>query len=297
MANLVQRPDKDETSLLRLNPGPLFDLYHHLLTASWPALIAIIAGSFISVNLLFATGYFLDGGIENARSGSFLDMFFFSVQTMATIGYGKMAPVSLISNLLVSIEALCGLLGLAVVTGLVFSKFSRPTARVRFSRCAIVAPRDGVPSLMFRMANVRANRIVEGEIHVVLARQEATLEGDSVRRFFDLTMSRSRSVLFNLTWTAIHPLVENSPLYGQTAESLARCDGEIIVSLTGLDESFSQTVHARHSYRFDQIHWDVRFVDVLKRQRDGAMIVDYTHFDDVEPLFPAKQINSSQIAP
>ena len=289
MANPVPRHENDDGPFIRPRPGPLDDLYHHLLTASWPALIAIIAGAFVVANLLFATGYYLDGGIENARSGSFLDMFFFSVQTMATIGYGKMEPASLISNVLVSIEALCGLLGLAVVTGLVFSKFSRPTARVRFSRYAIVAPRDGVPSLMFRMANLRANRIVEGEIHVVLARQEETLEGDSVRRFYDLTMSRSRSSLFMLTWTAIHPLVKNSPLHGQTRESLARCDGEIIVSLTGLDETFSQTVHARHTYGFYDIQWGVRFVDVMKRQPDGEFVIDYTHFDDIEPLLPAKQ--------
>ena len=289
MAQFIPRLDNDDGPPIRAHHGPLDDLYHHLLAASWPALIAVIAGGFIVANLLFATGYYLDGGVENTRSGSFLDMFFFSIQTMATIGYGKMEPVSLICNILVSIEALCGLLGLAVVTGMVFSKFSRPTARVRFSRCAIVAPRDGVPSLMFRMANMRNNRIVEGEIHVVLARQEDTLEGDSVRRFFDLTMSRSRSVLFMLTWTAIHPIVENSPLHGQTRESLARYQGEIIVSLTGLDETFSQTVHARHSYGFDEIHWGVKFVDVLKRQPNGRLVVDYTHFDDIESLSPTKQ--------
>jgi inward rectifier potassium channel len=292
MAYLVSPQKSDQASDNdgdeRTRRGPFDDLYHYLLTAGWFELIGIVALFFVAANLIFATGYYLDGGIENTHSGSFLDMFFFSIQTMATIGYGKMEPISLFCNILVSIEALFGLLGLAVVTGLTFSKFSRPTARVRFSSCAIVGPRDGVPSLMFRMANLRNNRIVEGEIHVVLARQEVTLEGDSVRRFYDLTMSRPRSALFQLTWTAIHPIIENSPLYGQTRDSLLGVQGEIIVSLIGFEETFSQTVHARHSYRFDQVQWNVRFLDVLVRQPDGSFKVDYAHFDDFESIGSAE---------
>ncbi len=167
--------------------GIFEDLYHFLVTSSWPALIGLIAAAFTLANLLFATGYYFDHGIENARTGSFADMFFFSVQTMATIGYGKMEPVTLFSNILVSIEALTGLLALALMTGLVFSKFSRPTARVRFSRYVVIGPRDGVHSLMIRAANLRANRIVEADMHVVLARQEVTAEGDGIRRLYDLT--------------------------------------------------------------------------------------------------------------
>src|SRR5579863_676960 len=164
--------------------GVFEDLYHFLVTSSWPALIGLIAGAFTFANLLFAAGYYFDQGIENARTGSFADMFFFSVQTMATIGYGKMEPVTLFSNVLVSIEALTGLLALALMTGLVFSKFSRPTARVRFSRYIVIGPRDGVDSLMIRAANLRANRIVEADMHVVLARQEVTVEGETIRRLY-----------------------------------------------------------------------------------------------------------------
>ena len=186
------------------------DLYHFLVTASWPALIGLIAAAFTLANLLFATGYYLDQGIENAHSGSFTDMFFFSVQTMATIGYGKMEPVTLFSNILVSIEALTGLLALALMTGLVFSKFSRPTARVRFSRKVVIGPRDGANSLMIRAANLRANRIVEADMHVVLARQEVTVEGETIRRLYDLPMTRSRSAMFALSWTAVHQIVDGS---------------------------------------------------------------------------------------
>ena len=268
--------------------GAFEDLYHFLVTSSWPALIGLIAAAFTIANLLFAAGYYLDGGIENARTGSFADMFFFSVQTMATIGYGKMEPVTLFSNILVSVEALTGLLALALMTGLVFSKFSRPTARVRFTRYVVIGPRDGVHSLMIRAANLRANRIVEADMHVVLARQEVTAEGDTIRRLYDLAMTRSRSAMFALSWTAVHQIVEGSPLFGQTRESLANCAPEIIVSIIGLDETFSQTVHARHTFELDEIVWGARFADVLVLHPDGSRSVDYTRFDDVEMVTPAK---------
>jgi len=266
----------------------LDDLYHYLVTASWPALIGIIALAFLIANLVFAVGYYLDGGVENARYRSFADMFFFSVQTMATIGYGKLVPVTLFSNILVSIEALTGLLALALMTGLVFAKFSRPTARVRFSRYLVVGPRDGTTSLMIRMANMRANRIVEANIHVVLARNETTVEGESIRRFYDLTMTRNRSAMFALSWTAVHRIVEGSPLFGQTRDSLANGRSEIVVSITGLDETFSQTIHARHTYELDEIIWGARFADVLILDPDGTRSIDYSRFDDVEMLAPVK---------
>jgi inward rectifier potassium channel len=264
------------------------DLYHSLVTASWFGLIARIALAFTLANLIFAAGYYFDQGIENVRSHDFIDMFFFSVQTMATIGYGKMEPVTLFSNILVSIEALTGLLALALMTGLVFSKFSRPTARVRFTRYAVIGPRDGVNSLMIRAANMRANRIFEASIHVVLARQEMTAEGDTIRRLYDLETTRSRSAMFALSWTAVHQIVEGTPLFGATRELIAPSAPELIVSIVGLDETFSQTVHARHTFQLDEIVWGARFADVLVLHPDGSRSVDYDHFDDVEMITPAK---------
>ena len=264
------------------------DLYHSLVTASWPGLIARIALAFTLANLIFAAGYYFDQGIENVRSHDFIDMFFFSVQTMATIGYGKMEPVTLFSNILVSIEALTGLLALALMTGLVFSKFSRPTARIRFSRYAVIGPRDGVNSLMIRAANMRANRIFEATIHVVLARQEMTLEGDTIRRLYDLPTTRDRSAMFALSWTAVHQIVEGTPLFGATRESIAASAPELIVSIVGLDETFSQTVHGRHTFQLDEIVWGARFADVLVLHPDGSRSVDYDRFDDIELITPAK---------
>ena len=266
-------------------PRPRFnDLYFFLTTISWPLLLLLVVALFGFINCLFALGYMIDGGVANARPGSFADAFFFSVQTMATIGYGTMAPRSFVSNILVSIEALSGLTALAVVTGLVFARFSRPTARVRFSRVMVIAPHDGVPALLFRAVNQRSNRIVEAQIHVVLSRWETTREGDTIRRFYDLELSRARNSLFSLSWTVIHPIVEGSPLLGETAASLKAARGVIIASLVGMDESFLQNVHVRNVWVTDDIVWGARFVDVLHELPDGTFLIDYSRFDDVVPV-------------
>jgi inward rectifier potassium channel len=262
--------------------GFLGDMYLFLLASSWPRLVVLLATAYLVANSLFAIAYLLEGhSLEHASAGSFSDAFFFSVQTMATIGYGYIIPRTLFANILVTVESLTGLFGLAVVTGLVFAKFSRPTARVLFSRVAVVTPRDGVPSLMFRMANQRGNQIVEARIHVVLALTETTAEGEVIRRLQDLEMARAQNALFALSWTAVHPITATSPFYRRTHESLAATETEVIVSLTGIDESFSQTVHARHSYTADEIVWGARFVDILSRAPDGRRCVDYTHFHEV----------------
>ncbi|HEY6106933.1 MAG TPA: ion channel [Anaeromyxobacteraceae bacterium] len=270
---------------LRRHPGK--DLYHYLLTARWKKLLVLVALAYLGANAAFAGAYLaLGDAIENARTGEFWDAFFFSVQTMATIGYGKMAPRTLGANALVAAEALVGMMGLAVVTGLVFAKFSRPTARVIFSRVAVVSPYDKVPSLMFRMANERANQIVEAQLHAVLVRNEQTAEEETVRRVHDLTLRRSRSALFALTWTAIHPLTPQSPLFGEDAESMAAKEADIIVSLTGYDETLAQTVHARHAYGPEQVVWGVRFRDILVRLPNGIRVIDYRRFHDVAPFGP-----------
>ncbi|MGH8011878.1 MAG: ion channel [Candidatus Binataceae bacterium] len=279
----------------------LTDLYHFCLTARWSLLLFLMAASFALANAIFAALYLLDGGIENARPGSFADVFFFSVETRATIGYGKMSPVTLVANVLMSIEALVGLTGLAVVTGLIFAKFSRPTARVRFSRKVVVTIRDGVLCLMVRMANVRANQIVEAQVHIVFSRQETTAEDESVRRFYDLDLVRTRNAIFALSWTAIHPIVESSPLYRAELRSLVDSDAMITVSLIGLDGTLGQTVHARRSYEPDDIAWGARFADIMEVRSDGVTVLDYANFDEVVPvglnLAMAPGLEASQMLP
>jgi inward rectifier potassium channel len=222
--------------------------------------------------------------IENAKPGSFLDPFFFSIQTIATIGYGQLVPRTVLANILVAIEAIFGLLGFGIVAGLAYAKFSRPTARVLFSRVAVITQRDGQLSLMFRMGNERGNRIVDAQVHLSMLRDETTLEGEPIRRVYDLDLVRDRNANFQNSWTAVHPITEKSPLHGATPEKLTSANPQIVVSLTGLDETFSQTVYARHTYTCDNILSGHRFVDVLSVTPDGIPQIDYTRFHDTVPV-------------
>ncbi len=259
------------------------DLYHQLLTISWPLFLALIGLAYTATNALFALAYLADPhGIVNARPGSFGDAFFFSVQTMATIGYGVMTPLTTYANTLAVIEALTGLLGFAVVAGLVFTRFSHPTARVLFSRIAVVCPFNGVPTLMFRMANQRHNRILEARVRVTLLKDEVSLEGETMRRFHDLRLIRSQTPALALTWTVMHPIDQRSCLAGVAADELNKADAEILVTLTGLDETVSQIVHARYSYFPGNLSWNKRFVDIIGPAENGERYIDYTRFHDVE---------------
>lgn len=261
------------------------DPYHAMLTIGWDKFIALTVTSYILLNSIFALLYLAQAdSIKNARPGSFFDAFFFSVQTMATIGYGAMYPQTDYANMLVSIEALAGLVGVAMGTALMFARFSRPTAKVLFSRVAVIAPHNGVLALMFRAANERRNQILEAQIGVSLLRDEMTEEGELFRRFYDLNLVRSQTRSFALSWTVIHPIDENSPLYGATPESLAAAETDIIVTLMGTDETVSQIVHSRHYYITEEILFDQRFVDIFTRKSDGRRLLDFTRFHDVKPL-------------
>jgi inward rectifier potassium channel len=263
---------------------PLSDLYHFLLTSPWWVLFTLILVVYLASNAAFATVYLVDGGIENARPGSYRDAYFFSVQTMATIGYGKMVPESTLSNAVVTLEALFGLVTLALATGLMFAKFSQPRARVIFSRYAVVAMRDGTRSLMLRLANERATGLVEAQLRLVLLRDEITLEGESIRRFHTLNLARSTTSVFALSWTAIHPIDEASPLFGVTRQSLIDHGALLVASLVGLEEATGQTVHARHTWTSEQVLVDHRFKDIFTTRPDGRRAVDYTLFHDVEAI-------------
>jgi len=283
-----------EVVSIGLRIAPLRDIYHSLLTTSWAQFFVLVLLAYLGANLVFAFGYLAVGdGIEEARPGNFSDAFFFSVQTMATIGYGKMAPRGLAANLLVTLEALIGLLGLALVTGLVFAKFSRPTARVIFSRNAVITVFDGVPSLLFRMANERGNQIAEAQAHLVLLRTERTPEGEEVRRMHDLRLRRSQSAFFAFTWLVVHPITPDSPLFGETADTMQEKDLDLVASVTGLDETLSQPVHARHAWSLGQILWGHRFVDVIVRMPDGRRAVDYRKFHEVAPDADAPAVPQS----
>nr|WP_245817259.1 ion channel [Hydrococcus rivularis] len=261
------------------------DPYHMMLTIPWWGFIAIVAIAYIVLNALFALLYLAGGDcLEGARPGSFEDAFFFSVHTLASIGYGVIAPKTTYANIIVTLSAITSLLTIAVVTGLAFARFSLPTARVLFSRVAVITPYDGVPTLMFRAANQRRNLILEAQLQVYLMRDEISSEGQFMRRIYDLKLLRHRSPSFALTWAAMHQIDENSPLYGATPDSLFENQTTLVISLSGIDETVAQAIHSRHIYAAQDILWNNRFVDVIRDAPNGDRYIDYNHFHDVVPI-------------
>ncbi|MBW4608374.1 MAG: ATP-sensitive inward rectifier potassium channel 10 [Hassallia sp. WJT32-NPBG1] len=261
------------------------DPYHLLLVLPWYSFLLLIAVVYVATNGIFALAYLAGGDcVENARPGSFLDVFFFSVQTLASIGYGAMYPKTIYCNLVVTIEAMAGLVGIAVMTGLAFARFSRPTARVMFSRVAIITPHEGMPTLIFRTANQRGNQILEAQMQVYLIRDEVTAEQQFIRRIYDLQLIRNHSPSFTLSWLGMHVIDESSPLYGISPESLIETNTTVTVLLTGIDETIAQSLHARHDYTGREILWNYRFVDVIYCTAEGHRYIDYNFFHDVLPL-------------
>jgi len=263
------------------------DLYHTVLTMPLWGLLLLLAAVYLVANVVFALLYMVQpDSIAGAKPHAFADAFFFSVQTLGTIGYGVLTPRTVYANVLVTAESFCNLVIVAMSTGLIFTRVSRPTARVMFSRVAVVTNYEGVPTLMFRAANQRGNQILEAEVTVSLARQVTTIEGHSMRQFQELKVARSRSPLFVLSWLIMHRLDETSPLHGCTAKSLNESGSEIIVALSGLDDTFAQRIHARHSYLPSEIVWGKQFEDMLSFDQDGRRVVDYNRFHDVKDPSP-----------
>ncbi|MDD5585838.1 MAG: ion channel [Alphaproteobacteria bacterium] len=268
-----------------LRPRHPRDWYHHMLALSWPKVIGVVALAYLLVNCLFALLYLVDPhGLQGARPGSFRDAFFFSVQTLSTVGYGVISPQSFYANAVATAESLVALICFGLISGLFFSRFSRPSARVMFSHFAVIAPYEGAPTLMFRAANRRGNQILQAQIHVSLSRNERTLEGESIRRVYDLRLLRSASSFFNLTWTVRHPIDELSPLMGESSQSLCDSETEIVVLLSGTDDVFGQTVHGRFAYNHEEILYKYRFVSMFDRDEHNRPVIDFTKFDAVEPV-------------
>ncbi|MGF1535331.1 MAG: ion channel [Elainellaceae cyanobacterium] len=290
---IVTSDGRFDIARLGVSATPWSDLYHWMLVQSTPVFFGIVGLFYLLANAAFALAYLIGGDhIANARPGSFADAFFFSVQTMASIGYGAMYPQTAYANVVVTIEALVGVMGLAIATGLIFARFSRPTAKVLFSNVAVIAPYNGTPTFMFRCANQRRNRILEAQITVTLVRNETTREGRSMRRFYDLPLVRSQSPIFALSWTVMHPLVPGSPLYDYATFRHEDADAELIVTLTGLDETFSQTIHARHSYIPAEVLADMQFCDLFTHTEAGQFAIDYAHFHEVTPVSPEAAVES-----
>ena len=278
---LLARETADEVLALGLRRPWFGDLYHRTLRMGWWSFLAAGAALYLATNTAFALLYLWQpGAIANARPGAFWDAFFFSVQTISTVGYGQMVPATLYANLVVTAETFAGVLFLALATGLFFARFSRPTARVLFSRVAVISPYNGRPVLSFRLANQRRNQILQAEVGVTLLRDEMTAEGIMIRRFYDLKLARYRSPVFAMSFTVMHEIDRDSPLYGADAAALEAQNVELVVTASGIDETIAQRVNARTSYLPDEILWGRRFVDVLGWTEDGRRVIDYQRFHD-----------------
>ena len=283
----LRPPGADYSIVIRGDKrSPLRDFYHSLLRRPWWVTVATISCAFLAANALFAGAYLATGGIVHAGSTSFPDAFFFSVQTMGTIGYGAMYPESPAANLLVVVESIASLLLTALSTGLVFAKFSRSTARIVFSNNAVIWPMNGVPTLMFRMGNLRGNQIVDAQIRVVMTRTERNPDGTAFYRMLDLKLTRERALSLSRSWSVLHPGGPDSPLAGHTPESLIAEEVEVQIMVVGLDDVTMQPVHAGHRYFANQILWGARHADVLSETPDGNLLLDLSKFHDTEPSVP-----------
>ncbi len=275
---LINRDGSFNVRVDRGNWWRTFFSYHTLLTISWPRLFLLLAVGFIGANALFACAYVAcgrDALVGDPPLGPAARAFFFSVETLATIGYGNIVPTTFATNVVVTVEALVGLLGLAVATGVVFARFSRPVADIRYSAHAVVAPYRGGTAFEFRVVNGRRNQLVNVTADVTMSR----FEGENrERRFYQLGLERSTVAFFPLNWTVVHPIDDRSPLHGWTRETLLDAEVEFNVLLTAVDDTFSQTVHSRSSYTADELLFGHRF-EMMFTEADAQYVLDFERLD------------------
>jgi inward rectifier potassium channel len=262
-----------------------FDLYHRALNLNWPTFFGALAAMFLILNTVFASIYMLGTDpIAHQSPPGFPGAFFFSVETLATVGYGDMHPQTYYAHIVATLEIFTGMSGIALATGLVFARFSRPRAKIIFARHVVVRTYDGRPTLMVRSANARQNVIAEANAKLRLVRRETTPEGDVLWRIRDLRLVRDQHPIFLLGWLLVHVIDETSPLYGETAESLAQSEASFMVMIEGSDETTAQTMQARHEWSHGDIRWQHRFADLLHDDEEGITHIDYSQFDKVVPV-------------
>lgn len=265
------------------------DLYTNLVTMAWWKFISAVLILYGIINLIFASIYYsigMDqmGGITSTTPlAQFADAFFFSAQTISTVGYGHISPQGFTTSLVASIESLMGVLVFAVITGLLYGRFAAPKAKILYSKNAIVAPYKEGKAIMFRIANRRRNQLIEVEMEVVIG-LNINENGKVVRRFYGLDLERKRVSFFPLSWTIVHPLLESSPIFGFSQQDLADAEAEIFTLLKGFDDTYSQYVHSRKSYMFDQISWDEKFISIISQDADGKTVLELDKIDLTEAI-------------
>jgi inward rectifier potassium channel len=260
------------------------DGYHWVLSLTWPQFAFFLLVSYITVNLVFGTLYCIGDGIADMTPGSFPQAFFFSVETLATVGYGHNYPATVYGHIVVTMEIFLGMVWLAVITGLIFVRFSRPTARILFSRNILIGNHQGRPTLMFRVANLRHTSMADARFRLSFSRDENVLEGEQVRRFYTLKVYPKNMIRFPAALTIRHTIDERSPLYGETTESLSESDAFFRASVTSIETVMAASVQSAQDYSYDDIRWGERFVDIYEELEDGKLQVDYGRIHDTEAV-------------
>jgi inward rectifier potassium channel len=267
---------------------PLRDAYHSLLRMRWAGVLLTIALLFLAANGVFAVLYMISGGVTGARDGSLRDAFFFSVQTIGTMGYGAMYPTSTAAHVLVTAESIVGVILTALAMGIVFARFSQTSSHLVFTSKVCIGPMDGVPTVMLRVGNDRQSTIFEATIRVIITRTVITKEGVTFYRLVDLPLTRERSLALSRSWTVMHVIDEKSPLHGATPEQAEKDELEIMASVVGTDDTSLQPVHARRRYETKDIVWGARPADVLSELPDGRIALDVRKFDEIVPTQPTE---------
>ena len=261
------------------------DIYHWILALSWPRFAALIAGVYLALNLVFAFLYSIGGNcVAEMPPGSFSTAFFFSVQTLATVGYGHLYPATLYGHIVTTVEIMTGMFWLAVITGLIFVRFSRPTARIEFTNSVVIAPFNGRPTLMLRVANLRHHSMVEAEFRIMFMRDERIREDEAFRHFYNLKLAFDRLIVFPAALTLRHTIDEQSPLYGETIESLQASDARIVASIVCIETVIPATVQSLKDYSWRDIRFGERFVEIYTDRGEGQITVDYGRLHDTEPV-------------
>jgi inward rectifier potassium channel len=261
------------------------DFYHRALTVSWPVFFGLATSVFLIFNAIFAMIYQVDPhGIANQFPKGLAGAFFFSVETLATVGYGDMHPQSVYTHVVATAEIILGMGNIAVVTGLIFARFSRPRAKILFGKHPIVRTIEGKPTLMLRAANMRMNLIAQASAQLHLLRRYQSPEGFQLRRIEDMKLVRDQHPIFMLSWNVMHVIDESSPLYGATQENLEADEATLLLTIEGVDETTSQSMLARHQWGIKEVRWNYRYLDLVRRDDNGLNIIDYNVFDEVLPL-------------
>jgi inward rectifier potassium channel len=262
------------------------DTYTRLVTMSWTRFFFVILVTYMAVNTVFAILYNLVG-IENLNGAKgvtlrdqFFDAFFFSAQTISTVGYGHISPQGFITSVLAAFESMLGLLAFALATGLLYGRFSRPTSKVSFSKKMVIAPYEKGHGLMCRLVNLRRNQLIEVEVQMVMSYNE-TVDDKHVRRFYPLALERDKIGILSLNWTLVHPITEESPFFEKSLTELQHAEVEVFVMLRAFDDTFSQTIHTRTSYQDEEIEMDAKFDKMYYHNEEGKMVMDYSKLDKV----------------